>query len=168
MLETERLVIIPLNYNQMLKYIQADNSLEQELGIKASAREIVPELKEALEQSILPSVADPSKDYVYSTLWSIIDRNNRERVGDFCFKGEPNPAGEIEIGYGIDTAFQNRGYITEAIGAAVKWAAAQPAVQFVTAETEKDNLPSMRVLEKCGFSRFEETDTMIGWRLSVR
>lgn len=167
MLETERLLIIPLTYSQMLKYIASDNSLETELGLKPSARTIVPELKEALEETILPGVADPNRDYLYSTLWSIIDKSIQERVGDFCFKGEPNAEGEIEIGYGIDSAFQNKGYITEAISAAVNWARTQPVVQFITAETEKENVPSMRVMEKAGFTKFKETETMIWWHLPV-
>ena len=33
MIETERLILNPLNYDQLLKYIKADNSLEIELNL---------------------------------------------------------------------------------------------------------------------------------------
>ena len=35
----------------------------------------------------------------------------------------------------------------------VEWAEQQPGVRIVEAEAEEDNLASIRVLEKCGFTR---------------
>ena len=54
MIETERLVLKPLTYDQLVKYIRADNSLETELNLNQTSRTISPALKEALEQTILP------------------------------------------------------------------------------------------------------------------
>ena len=67
-LETERLLIIPLSYEQLLNYIKLDNSLEKSLGLHPLARILPDELKEALEESILPHVADQEKNYLFSTL----------------------------------------------------------------------------------------------------
>jgi hypothetical protein len=58
MLQTEILILIPLTFNQLLKYIKCDNSLEEELNLNKTSRTISPELKEALEQTILPNVAN--------------------------------------------------------------------------------------------------------------
>lgn len=58
MIETKRLIIKPLTYNQLLKYVMADNSLETELNLNETSRIISAELKEALEKTILPNVAD--------------------------------------------------------------------------------------------------------------
>ncbi len=71
-------------------------------------------------------------------------------VGDLCFKGMP-AEGDPEIGYGILDEYQGRGYATEAVRAACKWALEQPGVVAVSAEAEADNAPSLRVLEKVGF-----------------
>jgi [ribosomal protein S5]-alanine N-acetyltransferase len=68
MIETERLIIKLLTYNQLEKYIMNDNFLELELKLNETSRSISPELKEALEQTILPIIADSSKNYLYSTL----------------------------------------------------------------------------------------------------
>jgi ribosomal-protein-alanine N-acetyltransferase len=68
MIETEQLILKPLTYEQLLKYIKCDNSLESELHLNATSRTISPELKEAFEQTILPSVADKTKNYLFSTL----------------------------------------------------------------------------------------------------
>ena len=64
MVETERLILKPLTYDQLVKYLKCDNSLEIELLINKSSRTITPELKEAVEQTILPNVADKSKNYL--------------------------------------------------------------------------------------------------------
>ena len=115
MIETKRLLLKPLTYNQLLKYIKSDDSLEEELNLNKTSRVINPELKEAFEQTILPNVADPTKDYLYSTLWTAISKEENKMVGDLCFVGEPNEAGEVEIGYGTYAAFCNKGFITEAL-----------------------------------------------------
>ena len=72
MIETERLILKPLTYDQLVKYTKCDHSLEEELHLNETARTISPELKEAFEQTILPNVADTTKDYLYSTLWTAI------------------------------------------------------------------------------------------------
>jgi ribosomal-protein-alanine N-acetyltransferase len=65
MIETKRLIIKPLTYEQLIKYIKCDNSLEVELKLYETSRTISTELKEAFEQTILPNVADKSKNYLY-------------------------------------------------------------------------------------------------------
>ena len=78
MIETERLIIKPLTYGQLLKYIKADNSLELELELNETSRTISPELKEALEQTILPNVSDTKNNYLYSTLWTVISKKENQ------------------------------------------------------------------------------------------
>ena len=115
MIETERLILKPLTYEQLIKYTRLDNSLETELNLNPASRTISADLKEALEQTILPNVADSNKNYLFSTLWTIISKADNKMVGDLCFVGEPNAAGEIEIGYGTYEEFRKRGFMTEAV-----------------------------------------------------
>lgn len=68
MIETERLILKPLTYEQLVKYTKCDNSLEEELNLNETSRTISPELKEAFEQTILPNVADKKKLFVFDTL----------------------------------------------------------------------------------------------------
>jgi len=82
MIETERLIIKPLTYGQLVKYTQCDNSLEAELNLNLTSRTISPELKEALEQTILPNVADKNKNYLYSTIWTAISKTENRIVAD--------------------------------------------------------------------------------------
>ncbi|MGB4899785.1 MAG: GNAT family N-acetyltransferase, partial [Saprospiraceae bacterium] len=151
MIETPRLILIPLTYDQLLKYIRCDHSLEAELNLQPSSRKISTELKEALEQTILPNVADPNKNYLYSTLWTAVLKEENSMVGDLCIIGEPNAAGEIEIGYGIYDEYKDRGYMTEIVSGLIRWAKSETRVLAVVASSEETNFASSKVLEKNGF-----------------
>ncbi len=164
-LETERLLIRPLSFKQMLCYIKLDNSLEKQLGLNAYPRKLSNELKEALEQVVLPSIAAHHHNYLYNTLWTVIHKAKRVMIGDLCFKGSPNKKGEVEVGYGTYTDFQSNGFMTEALGALVRWAFDQPGVLSILAETDKYNYPSHKTLSKNGFSKYKEIDSMVWWRL---
>lgn len=163
--QTERLLLLPLSYPQLLKYLQADHSLESELGLTPARRVISPDLMEAFRQAILPAVAVSADQGLYYTLWTIIHKEQKAMVGDCCFKGPPNKAGEIEIGYGTHAQFQNKGFMTEAVSVFCQWALNQPDVKAVVAETAESNLASQKILIKNGFSLYSKTADMLWWRL---
>lgn len=167
MIETERLILKPLTYEQLIKYIKCDNSLEKELNLNETSRTISPELKEAFEQTILPNVADKTKNYLYSTLWTAILKTENKMVGDVCIIGEPNTDGEIEIGYGTYEEFQNRGLMTEIVRGIIEWVKSQPKVNAIIASTDKTNIASFKVLEKNGFVKIGETEMLLNWKLQM-
>jgi len=168
MIETERLIIKPLSHQQLIKYIRNDNSLEKELNLNKTSRTISPELKEALEQTILPNVPDSNKIYLFSTLWTLISKEENRMIGDLCFVGEPDENGEVEIGYGTYEEFRKRGFMTEAVSGMLKWAEKQPSIKSIFASTEKSNVDSSAILEKNNFIRFAETETMFQWRHKIK
>lgn len=168
MIETERLILKPLNYDQLVKYIKADNSLEIELNLHETSRTIFPELKEAFEQTILPNVADSTKDYLYSTLWTVISKEANKMVGDICIIGEPNSDGEIEIGYGTYEEFRKKGFMTEAVKGMITWAKSQPKIFSLIASTEKGNIGSFTILLKNNFLKIGETETLFNWKLKIK
>lgn len=168
MVETERLLIRPLTYDQLLLYRKGDHSLERELGLEDSLYIISPELLEALDETILPNVADTTTNHLFSTLWTLISKVENKMVGDLCFLGEPDEAGQIEIGYGTYPSAQKKGYMTEAVAGMMRWAADQPHVRSVIASTAKNNEPSSAVLVKNHFLRIGETDQMYSWRKDIK
>jgi RimJ/RimL family protein N-acetyltransferase len=167
MLETDRLIIIPLTLAQLRKYMRSDSSLEKELGVNHSPRTISAELLEALEMTIIPGVEVNEKDYLYYTLWTIIWKEENKMVGDLCFFGVPNENGEIEIGYGTYEGFRKRGLMTEAVGAVIKWAEEQPGIRDIIAGTEKSNTDSYAILERNKFIKYDESETLFNWRLNI-
>ncbi|WP_421945169.1 GNAT family N-acetyltransferase [Pedobacter sp.] len=167
-LETDRLILHPLTHNQLLKYVRNNNSLEKELKLKPGKNIISDELEQAIRETILPNVIDSNKNYLYNTLWSIISKTDEQLIGDLCFVGEPDANGEIEIGYSTYPNFRNKGFMTEAIGRLIEWAATQPDVKMITASTEVDNIASYSILEKNNFIKIAEGEGMFTWKLSLK
>ena len=167
MIETARLILKPLTYDQLVKYTKCDNSLEAELNLNETSRTISPELKEAFEQTILPNVADKTKNYLYSTLWTAMSKAENIMIGDLCIVGEPNAEGEIEIGYGTYDQFQGKGFMTEIVGGIIEWTKTQQIVKAIIASTNKTNIASFKVLEKNNFIKIRETETILNWKLKI-
>jgi [ribosomal protein S5]-alanine N-acetyltransferase len=51
----------------------------------------------------------------------IVERTSKTVVGSINFKGPPNAAGDVEIGWGLIENVRGRGYATEASAAVIKW-----------------------------------------------
>ena len=168
MIETQSLYIKPLTYDQLVKYTKCDNSLEKELNLNETSRTISPELKEAFEQTILPNVADKTKNYLYSTLWTAISKVENKMIGDLGIVSEPNENGEIEIGYGTYEEFQGKGFMTEIVGGIIEWTKTQPFVKAIIASTDKTNTASFKVLQKNKFIKIGESETLFNWKLPIK
>ena len=95
-------------------------------------------------------------------LFTIVDRARACNIGGIGFKSSPDDAGEVEIGYGVCASHWGRGVATDAVNALCDFA--RVGARVVLAETDRENAASQRVLQKCGFTRDEATDTMIRWK----
>ncbi|QEC75708.1 GNAT family N-acetyltransferase [Mucilaginibacter ginsenosidivorax] len=96
--------------------------------------------------------------------WCIKPQNTS--IGGMGFAGYPNDSGEAEIGYMIDGNQHNKGFATEAIQAMIKWAFTHPFVKAIIVHTYADNLPSRRLMDKCGFEQVEEIEGLLTYRLN--
>ena len=105
-------------------------------------------LKAAYSEMLDGAVTHP-EHWEWYAVW-MIELKDGTHVGELCFKGV-DEFGSTEIGYGIAENFQNCGYAVEAVRAAVDWALKQDIINCVTAEVDKENIASIRVLEKSGF-----------------
>ncbi len=132
-LETARLRLYPADRRQMEAVIAAESDAE---------------MKAAYTEMLNGCLEHPG-EWAWYAMW-MIERKDGAHAGDLCFKGLKEN-GAAEIGYGIDEAFQGKGYATEAVKAACAWALAQPGVTAVEAQTEPGNAASQKVLAKCGF-----------------
>ncbi|MBO7726098.1 MAG: GNAT family N-acetyltransferase [Thermoguttaceae bacterium] len=133
MIKTERLTIRIASDDEMRGLISEETD---------------PELKKAYGEMLGLSRANPDSRQWFAA-W-LIRLPDGTRVGDLCFKGL-SPDGGVEIGYGILPEYQGKGYATETVSAAARWASNQPGVQFIEAETDPENGASQAVLKKAGF-----------------
>lgn len=163
-IETERLLLRPLTMAQLNACLAGRQQLAQEMGVSLADDLFGDPVPWAIGKK-LEKMADLAEaDHPWVTYWLIIPKETPVGVGLAGFKGYPNEKGEVEIGYGMHAAFQNKGYMTEAVAALLDWALGRPECTAVTAETEINNQPSIRVLEKVGMRQTGEENVHLYWR----
>jgi ribosomal-protein-alanine N-acetyltransferase len=81
---------------------------------------------------------------------------DRVLIGNGGFKGEPDDAGIVEIGYEIASEYWNRGFATQAVRGMIDYAFAHPQIQAVIAHTLAETNASNRVLQKTGMKFLAE------------
>ena len=85
--------------------------------------------------------------------WSwLAELQDGEQVGGGGFFGRPGPDRRLTVGYGIHEQHRCRGYATEVLTLLTDWALAGPDVDVVRATITPDNVASIRVAEKVGFT----------------
>lgn len=94
-----------------------------------------------------------------------IHRQDRCLIGGIGFT-RPPADGEGEFGYDVIPSYQRQGYATEMGRAVVSWAFRELGLSCVRATCQRDNLASVRVLEKIGLGRVEETADLVSWLLT--
>ena len=99
------------------------------------------------------ALQDPVQQDGWSFWYLRVRPPARKKLLGICgFKGRPDEAGSVEIGYSILSQFRANGYATEAVARLVKWAFSHQNVTEVSAETLLHLRQSIRVMEKNGFT----------------
>ncbi len=162
-LGTERLTVFPLTPPQLRLLLDDVKAFEQELACTYDGEPLTGFIYNIMDGQY-KVIVDDIDNYLWHTFWMILHNKSNVVIGSMCFKGLPDANSDVEIGYGINTPYQNNNYITEAVKAIRNWAIQQPIVKGFIAETEKDNIASQRVLQKCSMKIYKETDTCFWWR----
>ena len=135
MITTERLKIYPISLDKMKEIVENEKN----------------EILKIAYKEMLDGCMNHPESYVWYTLWFMELKNSKnEIVGTLSFKGI-DEKGVVEIGYGINDGYENKGYTTEAVKVLAEWASKQTNVKQIEAEAEETNIASIRVLEKSNF-----------------
>lgn len=168
MIETARLKLVPLTHEQLILYKTDPITLAHELGVHPLDRQhdpsTVDDVTEALEFWLTNTLVYP-RHYEWYTNWEIILKAEKVAIGGIGFTGLPDEEGKSMVGYGLDVRYHRRGIATEALEAIIPWGFRHPQLRKIVADTPVNNLPSQRVLQKCGFRESEKTDSLISWYL---
>jgi len=164
-LRTLRLLLVPLTFSQ-LQFCLADlTALEVGLGLSISRDVLTKRVQRAIRMKLKKMEGTEVSQHPWQTYWLIVVSGDNFGAGLAGFKGVPNESGSTEIGYGIDSAYQNKGYTSEAVRALVDWALAHPFCKTVTAATV-ENPASRRLLEKLGAHLVVEDGTSTSWEFT--
>jgi len=164
-LRTERLLLVPLTLSQLRLLLTDLPALEAKLGLAISRDVITKRVGRAIQMKINKMAKLDEAQHPWQTYWLIVISADNVGAGLAGFKGVPDADGSTEIGYGIDPAYQNKGYMTEAVKALVNWALEQPSCNTVTAMTVQ-NPASRRLLEKLGAHLVAEDEKSTSWEFS--
>ncbi len=164
-LETPRLTLMALTAQQMRWQRDDFARLEQALGLAASGQRLEDELQPIVSRAISHIRRRPHHAR-WHCQWAAVLKEERRIIGSLAFKGPPDRENAVEIGYGFDPFYHNRGLATEAVTEMVRWALSEDGVETVIAETANMNVASMRVLQKVGFVITSATQRYLYWKIS--
>ena len=158
-IRTERLTLLPIT-RELVEVVLGGDRAEAERLVGARFPDLWPGralVERAFSCPIEKLRLDPD-----AWLWGarvLVSKSDNVVVGSVVLSGRPD-AGVVEVAYGVDEAWQGRGYATEGTRAVVGWALDQPEVNRVQACTFPWHRASQKVLEKVGMHRagVRETD----------
>ena len=153
-IKTERLTLVPATASQLIADLEGPASLARALGIVVPAA-WPPNLFDAdAIRFMLPLVASAPDAARWGFHYVILRRDRLPgiAIGAGGFKGPPTNDGEVEIGYSILPEFQGQGFAAEAVAGWLESAFADPRISNVVAHTLESLSPSIRVLQRAGFT----------------
>lgn len=144
---TERLILRRFEYadnDAMLKNWVADER------IQSLYSEPVYSTKEAVKELLDKYIGSYERNDYYR--WAIIEKKSGECIGQIAYFLVDNKNNFAEIEYCIGSAFQCKGYATEATKAIIAYGFNKINLHKVQICTKTINAPSKRVIEKCGLT----------------
>lgn len=188
-IETARLRLVPLTAAEMRLFATDWPALLRALGLSPA-----PEWSDAgARAGALRHAGEMDRDpasWLWWTFWQVVLKHTPvpapsagpwpgyQPIGVVDFKGPPDAAGVVGIGYGLAEAYRRQGYGTEAVGALVDWAFARPvgppvppvgllgpgpgavaagghepssSIRAITADIARSNMASQRLAAGLGF-----------------
>ncbi|MGN0675287.1 MAG: GNAT family N-acetyltransferase [Oscillospiraceae bacterium] len=146
-IETERLILRRFEYTDddaMLKYWIADEKLQ------ALYSEPAYTTKEAVRELLDKYIGSYMREDYYR--WAVILKENGKCIGQIAYFLVDSKNRFAEIEYCIGSEFQCRGLATEATKAVIKYGFEKIDLHKVQICHKSINIPSKRVIEKCGFT----------------
>ena len=162
---TTHLHLIPLDLTDLQVLLSHPARISAAPELSLSSKLVTSQIELAIEAKIIKIQSAGPALYLWYTYWLIAISEEGIGAGMVGFKGKPDAEGAVEFGYGMDERYQNRGFMTEAVQAMIRWAFSHPLCRRISAQTLRTNLPSQRVLFKSGFKIYKETHAAFDWKL---
>ena len=148
MLETERLILIPVDLDIIDALLESDDVFLNKYGYINDGGEYLNPSPEYLHK-IRSRLIEHPEEYPLAVDYLIIVKELRTVIGSIDFKYLPIN-GVSEIGYGMKPEYEGKGYMTEAVNALLKYGK-DNGVSKVIADTKESNYKSQNVLKRNGF-----------------
>lgn len=158
----DRLILIPFTLEVTKTLMAGDVSILPTLGLQHTTywpdQEAIDTFPKIIKN--LELVPEPSGFEWYM----VVHRRSMTVIGDAGFKGLPNAAGEIDLGYAIIAQAQKNGYGFEVANGLINWAFQQPDVKAITARCLLSNTVSAKLLQRLGMQEVSRDEALIRWK----
>ena len=152
MIETERLDLIACKVEHFEAFERNESELADMLKVElADGWLVFPEVI-SLSREFLKNNPDAADWWMYF----FVHRTSRNLIGNGGFKGKPDDAGMVEIGYAVAPAYRGNGLATEATQGLINFAFSHQQVQTIQAHTLAEENESVKVLRKVGMEFVKE------------
>lgn len=143
--ECKRIILKPLTPEEMGRIAEGSQDFLEPSMLSAEILAAVAYKRELLRRT-------PPEAHPWITYWRMEEKESGRGIGVIGGKSLPDAQGYVEIGYAVAKEDRNRGFMTEALCGFLDWLYAYPFCSGASLLIRKENAPSLRVAEKCGFS----------------
>lgn len=165
MIETHKLQLFPLDAHHLDMLLNDRMNFEKHTGYIYDGESLDGILYDIFSEK-LKKVKRLPEEYFWHSIWVYAVKSEKMIVGSMACKNSPDENRDIEIGYGINLKYENKGYTTEAVNAFIGWILARESVDSVIAEVEKENTASQKVLQKCRMKKYQAINDNEWYRIS--
>lgn len=152
MIRTERLNLIACELKHFQAFERNENELARMLNVEfADGWLVFPEVI-AYSQEFLKANPDAANWWMYF----FVHTADKKLIGNGGFKGKPDDAGALEIGYAVAPEYRGKNLATEAAQGLIDFAFSHSQVQTIQAHTLAKENESVRVLRKVGMEFVKE------------
>jgi ribosomal-protein-alanine N-acetyltransferase len=118
--------------------------------LKYIKREPVADLNEAVDWIKKINEREENNE---SIMWAIVPKGESKLVGTVCYWNVEPENHKAEIGYGLHPDYFGKGFMHETLSLVIPYGFETMNLEVIDAYTNKDNLPSHKLLMRNGFER---------------
>ena len=165
MLETKRLLLIPVTLDIIDTLLVSDDLFYSKYGYKNDGGEYLNPSPDYLYK-IRDRLTEHPEEYPVAVDYLIIIKDIKTVIGTIYFKSLPVD-GVSEIGYGMSPQYEGNGYMSEALETMLKYGK-ENNIKTVIADTMIDNVKSQKVLLRNGFINIQTKDNKLLFQKSLK
>ena len=99
----------------------------------------------------VPQVKESAEVNKWFVRWAVL-RSTQEVIGSTSFHGAPDANGMMEIGLGVEAAFQRQGFGKEILQGMWGWVVKEPGVKILRYTVSPTNTASIALINSFGFN----------------
>jgi [ribosomal protein S5]-alanine N-acetyltransferase len=160
---TSSLHIKPLNLFELESLIESLQS-RSELDFAVLPNRYRNQLfTDCLMNDIKSNITKRPLDYLFHTIWLIINKENKLVSGHVFFSGSPNQCGEIELYTEIFDELNEHQFMRESLNAMIAWAAELDRIKLIRINIPVNNNALSQIMTESGFEKLAQYQHFENW-----